>query len=83
MIEGKDWSGIITYRDERIRILSVRRSLNSSTPSAVESLKSWLERKSKQRYEPMQQDQHSSSNYHLSRFRSRTIWGESAHLGEL
>jgi uncharacterized DUF497 family protein len=26
MIEGKHWSGIITYREERIRIISVRRS---------------------------------------------------------
>lgn len=25
-IEGKHWSGIITYRKERIRIISVRRS---------------------------------------------------------
>ncbi|MDA1087872.1 MAG: BrnT family toxin [Verrucomicrobia bacterium] len=25
-IEGKHWSGIITYRDERIRIISCRRS---------------------------------------------------------
>lgn len=25
-IEGKHWSGIITYREERIRIISVRRS---------------------------------------------------------
>lgn len=26
MIEGKHWSGIITYRGDRIRIISVRRS---------------------------------------------------------
>ena len=26
MIEGKHWSGIITYREERVRIISVRRS---------------------------------------------------------
>lgn len=26
MIDGKAWSGIITYRDESIRIISVRRS---------------------------------------------------------
>lgn len=26
VIEGKHWSGVITYRDERIRIISVRRS---------------------------------------------------------
>ncbi len=25
-ISGKDWSGIITYRSEKIRIISVRRS---------------------------------------------------------
>ncbi|MCX5855501.1 MAG: BrnT family toxin [Deltaproteobacteria bacterium] len=25
-IEGKYWSGVITYRDERVRIISVRRS---------------------------------------------------------
>jgi uncharacterized DUF497 family protein len=25
-IEGKHWSGVITYRDEKIRIISVRRS---------------------------------------------------------
>ncbi len=25
-IEGKHWSGVITYRDEHIRIISVRRS---------------------------------------------------------
>jgi uncharacterized DUF497 family protein len=25
-ISGKHWSGIITYRDEKIRIISVRRS---------------------------------------------------------
>ena len=25
-IAGKHWSGVITYRDERIRIISVRRS---------------------------------------------------------
>jgi len=26
MIEGKHWSGIITYREERVRIISIRRS---------------------------------------------------------
>jgi uncharacterized DUF497 family protein len=26
MIAGKHWSGVITYRDDRIRIISVRRS---------------------------------------------------------
>lgn len=26
MIDGKHWSGVITYRGERIRIISVRRS---------------------------------------------------------
>jgi len=26
MIEGKHWSGVITYRGEKIRIISVRRS---------------------------------------------------------
>jgi uncharacterized DUF497 family protein len=26
MIVGKHWSGVITYRDDRIRIISVRRS---------------------------------------------------------
>ena len=26
MIEGKHWSGVITYRDEKTRIISVRRS---------------------------------------------------------
>jgi uncharacterized DUF497 family protein len=26
MIEGRHWSGVITYRGERIRIISVRRS---------------------------------------------------------
>jgi len=26
MIKGKHWSGIITYREERIRIISIRRS---------------------------------------------------------
>ncbi len=26
MIEGKHWSGIITYREERLRIISIRRS---------------------------------------------------------
>jgi uncharacterized protein len=25
-INGKHWSGVITYRDERVRIISVRRS---------------------------------------------------------
>jgi uncharacterized protein len=25
-IDGKHWSGVITYRDERVRIISVRRS---------------------------------------------------------
>jgi uncharacterized protein len=28
MIEGKHWSGIITYRGENVRIISVRRSRN-------------------------------------------------------
>ena len=27
-IEGKHWSGIITYREEKIRIISVRRARN-------------------------------------------------------
>jgi len=26
LIDGKHWSGVITYRDENIRIISVRRS---------------------------------------------------------
>jgi len=26
MIKGKHWSGIITYREERVRIISIRRS---------------------------------------------------------
>lgn len=26
MIEGKHWSGVITYRGEKVRIISVRRS---------------------------------------------------------
>jgi uncharacterized protein len=26
LIEGKHWSGVVTYRSERIRIISVRRS---------------------------------------------------------
>ncbi len=26
MVEGKHWSGIITYRDDKVRIISVRRS---------------------------------------------------------
>jgi uncharacterized DUF497 family protein len=25
-IEGKDWSAVITYRDDKVRIISVRRS---------------------------------------------------------
>ena len=29
MIDGKHWSAIITYRTDRIRIISVRRSRNS------------------------------------------------------
>ncbi|WP_346301110.1 hypothetical protein [Halomonas sp. BM-2019] len=28
-IDGKHWSGIITYRDKRIRLISIRRSRRS------------------------------------------------------
>ena len=31
MIDGKVWSGIITYRDDTIRIISVRRSRKEET----------------------------------------------------
>ena len=26
MVQGKHWSGVITYRDDRIRLISIRRS---------------------------------------------------------
>ena len=31
MIDGKVWSGIVTYRDDTIRIISVRRSRKEET----------------------------------------------------
>ncbi len=36
-ISGKHWSGVVTYRDEKIRIISVRRSRKEE----VEIYESW------------------------------------------